>query len=212
VKFENVFTDLKQRLDPVGAAVEALNKQFADLTQIFVEANASASDFADLQRDYDLQRAEAVKQAMESVTGSLKGLLTDLGVNNPAYSLQDRFAMATTAYNPLKARVAANDTTAFGDYADASRTYADVARQLYGSQAGYFSVLNDITGTANSAIATQEAGRDSMASAIDAMNGSLGDKLDTLNGNVVALAKILTANQAGTATTPTPDFNFAASF
>ena len=42
--FEGVFTQLKQYTDPVGAAIDALDKQFAYLRSVFAEAGASTEE------------------------------------------------------------------------------------------------------------------------------------------------------------------------
>ncbi|WP_416463957.1 hypothetical protein [Sphingomonas sp. VDB2] len=63
VQFEGVFTELKSYTDPVGAAVDALDKQFAQLRDVFAEAGASAAEYADLEQLYQLKKIDAIKQA-----------------------------------------------------------------------------------------------------------------------------------------------------
>ncbi|MBC2669657.1 phage tail length tape measure family protein [Novosphingobium piscinae] len=157
ISFEGVFTRLKENTDPVGAALDTLNKQFSDLKDVFAEAGASAEEYADLEKLYGIERSKAIKTAFDQVSGSLKSLLDDLGINNTARSLRERESLARAALDPLSARVDAGDTSAFGDYAQASRTYLDIARQLYGSQAGFFSAQDAISGRARSALDRQLA-------------------------------------------------------
>lgn len=63
LQFEGVFSELKSITDPVGYAIENLDKQFAQLRKTFDLAGASAEEYAQLQQLYDLKRVEALKQA-----------------------------------------------------------------------------------------------------------------------------------------------------
>lgn len=136
--FENVFKELKQIQDPVGAAIDALNAEFTKLKDTFTEAGATASDMADLEKLYNLKRVKAVQDANNQVLGSLKDLMKSLTIDNSTRSLQEREAAAQAAYKPLEDRVKAGDTTAFADFSQAARDLLDIQRQLYGSQAQYF--------------------------------------------------------------------------
>jgi len=144
VDFQNVFKKLKSYTDPVGAALDTLDAEFDKLKQTFTEAGASAQEFADLQKLYGIERTNAVKQAMDQITGSLQSLMNDLTIGNDALSLRDRKAAALAAYQPLEARVKAGDTTAYADYADAARQLLDVERQMSGSQSDYFALLDEV--------------------------------------------------------------------
>ena len=153
VAFEGVFTELKQYLDPVGAAVDALDKQFANLRSIFAEAGASTEEYSQLEQLYALKRADAVKQAEQSLVGSLRGLLADLTYKaDTGLSLQTREANAAAAFNPLAAAVKAGQRVDQDAFADAARAYLDIERQIYGSTSTYFQQLADITKLTQQAI------------------------------------------------------------
>lgn len=166
--FEQVFKDLKARLDPVGAAIDGVNLKFDRLRKIFAEAGASAADLADLEKLYGLERADAIKQASEAMTSSLRGLIDDLTVNNDARSLRERLSLARAAYDPLAARVAAGDATVdYDEFAEAARTVEQLARQIYGSGQDYFA-------TADSILALAQTAMDRQNSIIAAATGSDG--------------------------------------
>jgi uncharacterized protein (TIGR02594 family) len=150
--FQSVFDRLKERDDPTGAAIDRLDREFSRLRNIFAEAGASAAEYAELERLYGLERADAIKEANERVTSSLKGLYDDLTAANDNRSLKERQAFALAQYDPLKARVAAGDKTAYDEFADVARTLLDIERQIFGSQSGYFSRLDEITGLTKSRI------------------------------------------------------------
>lgn len=86
-----------------------------------------------------------MKEAAEKVTASLKSLFDDLTVGNDARSLKDRMLEAQANYDPLAQRVAAGDTTAYDDYADAAQQMLEIQRQIYGSGEEYFKMLDEIT-------------------------------------------------------------------
>lgn len=143
--FEDVFSRLKSYKDPVGAALDTLDKEFKRLEKIFEEAGASTEEYAQLEELYGIERAAAVKEAAEKVTASLKSLFDDLTVGNDARSLRDRLVEAQANYDPLAQRVAAGDTTAYDDYADAAQQMLEIQRQIYGSGEEYFKMLDEIT-------------------------------------------------------------------
>lgn len=168
--FENVFARLKSYKDPVGAALDTLDKEFGRLKKIFAEAGASAGEYAQLEELYGLERAEAVKEAGERVTASLKSLFDELTVGNDARSLRDRLVEAQGQYSPLAQRVAAGDASAYDDYSGAARAMLDLQRQISGSGTDYFKLLDEVTALTKTRIDTETnvasiaAARDSMFS------------------------------------------------
>lgn len=206
--FEDVFSRLKSYKDPVGAALDTLDKEFKRLQGIFEEAGASAEEYAQLEELYGIERANAVKEAAEKVTASLKSLFDDLTVGNDARSLRDRLAEAQAAYDPLAKRVAAGDTTAYDDYADAAAKLLDLQRQIYGSGDEYFKMLDQITALtksridAETSLAEASANRESLfasdsslAPVVSATETQTAQIVSALNDNNVSM---LTAMQVQT--------------
>lgn len=143
--FESVFTRLKEYRDPVGAALDELDKEFTRLKGIFGEAGASAAEYADLEALYGLERSKAIEEAASRITSSLQSLFDDLTIGENGRSLRDRMSAAQAAYDPLKARVLAGDKTAYDAYAEAAKSLLDIQRQFSGSQTPYFALLDEIT-------------------------------------------------------------------
>ncbi|MBN8844328.1 MAG: hypothetical protein J0H88_13885 [Sphingomonadales bacterium] len=143
--FESVFSRLKEYEDPVGAALDGLDKEFTRLQKIFTEAGASAAEFADLERLYGLERAKAIEEATNSVAGSLKDLYSELTVGNNGKSLRDRLSAAQAAYDPLAARVASGDRSAYDAFAKAAQDLLGIQREFSGSQSPYFNLLDEVT-------------------------------------------------------------------
>lgn len=206
--FENVFKRLKAYRDPIGAALDDIDAEFKRLESLFAKAGASAEEYAQLEELYGIERANAIKEATERVTGSLKELLSFLNTGDAGLSLRDREANARTEYDALAARVRAGDSTAYDDFAEAARTLLDIERQLYGSQQPYFDLTSEVKALTQQALATSTsqiedaANRDSpftsssvptndsaaVSSRIDAMNANLAGILSNeLGGQLAAL-------------------------
>lgn len=76
LKFQNVFDELKGKIDPVGFAVDNIAKEFTKLTAIFKEAGASAAEYADLEKLMGLKREEALQSARQAVIDNLRDPIT----------------------------------------------------------------------------------------------------------------------------------------
>lgn len=161
---QSIPRQLKQLTDPVGYAVDELNREFTKVVDALKLGSASAAEYADAEKLYNLKRAEAIKQASEQVMGSLKSLYDDLTVGNDAFSLRDRLTGAYSKFDPLKDRVAAGDSTAYADFADAARVVMDLERQLNGSQGGYFSFVDSLKELTKSEMDRQQAMIDAASS------------------------------------------------
>lgn len=181
VDFESVFTRLKEYKDPVGAALDTLDREFVRLQKIFKEAGASTEEYAQLEELYGLERTKSIKEAGERVTASLKGLFDELTVGNDARSLRTRLGLAQAQYDPLAARVRAGDTAAYDGFAEAARQLLDIQRQFSGSQSGYFQLLDEVTALTKSRIdaetnvASISANRDSPFDSRGSATGATGD-------------------------------------
>jgi len=228
VDFEGVFAQLKAIKDPVGAALDALDKEFGRLQTVFKEASASTEEYASLEELYAIKRKDAIEKANEQMLSSLKSLLSDLNTGDNGLSLRDRETAARAAYDPLAARLRAGDTTAFDDFTAAARSLLEIERQIYGSQAGYFNFFNEVKALSQSAvdtqtaIATASANRDDpfskapltgtdnagIISAIDNQTSTLASELKAANDNLIAILQKM--NAAGI--NPATGINFGATF
>jgi hypothetical protein len=90
--------------------------------------------------------------------GSLRDLYNELTVGNDARSLTERLGFAQAKFDPLAARVASGDTTAYDDFANAARELLDIQRQFSGSQTGYFDLLNRVTDLTRATLGSADSG------------------------------------------------------
>ncbi|HUD30606.1 MAG TPA: hypothetical protein VMQ93_17195, partial [Novosphingobium sp.] len=200
VTWENAFKELRKYKDPLGAAMDDLDDEFERLIEISKTAGASAQEMADLEELYGIKRNEIIKEQAEALIGSLTSLYKDLTTGDNGLSLRDRRANALTDYDALAARVAAGDTTAYDDYADAAQQLLDIERELYGSQQEYFDRLNEVTDLTKSRIDAETnvtsitENRDSpfdatgaVKSSIDSQTDALTTRLDAVNQNIGTL-------------------------
>lgn len=152
--FEGVFRQLRQTLDPAGAAVEDLNRRFTRLRDLFAEAGANAEEYGKLQQLYDLQRAQALEQA----NSTLRDFLTELTTSSSSgLSVRDRQAAAEQAFAGFRSDIEAGRTIDQAKFRDAAQTLLDVNRELFGSQTGFFDTLGLVTDLTRRAISTTES-------------------------------------------------------
>lgn len=212
--FQSVFDRLKAYKDPVGAALDTLNREFEKLKRTFAEAGASTAEYAELEELYGIERAKAIKEAAQRVTGSLQSLFDDLMIGDTGLSLRDRRANAKAAYDPLAARVAAGDSSAYDDYVKAAQALLDIERQISGSTQAYFDRRDEIARLTKTQIDAQQARMDAATnsdspfsnssangdnqgviealdrlgnSLLDGLLSGLGGRLDAVNENLGAL-------------------------
>ncbi|WP_340265404.1 coiled-coil domain-containing protein [Sphingobium mellinum] len=103
MSFEGVFTDLKARLDPAGAALEQLSKRFDGLRKTFDEAGATTEEYGQLEQLLTMQRQdildEAAKDALEKLNERRElevRLLTAQGKASEALALQREIELSQT--------------------------------------------------------------------------------------------------------------------
>lgn len=132
LQFEGVFSELKSMTDPVGYAIETLDKEFAQLRKTFEQAGASAEEYAQLQQLYDLKRIEALKEAnaeTESLSRdrrTLEARILELQGNtlqSVTMMRQIELEQMEEALRPLQEQVWALEDAA--DAADAAKQLAD---------------------------------------------------------------------------------------
>ena len=63
--FEGVFDRLLEKTDPLTHGLKELDKEFNRLNKIFEKAGATTEEYAELQRLYDLERADILKEEQQ---------------------------------------------------------------------------------------------------------------------------------------------------
>ncbi|KMS53603.1 hypothetical protein V474_22750 [Novosphingobium barchaimii LL02] len=213
--WENVFRELKSIKDPLGSAMDDLDKEFERYIDLAKTAGASAAEMADLQELYSIKQAQAAEDYKDRILGSLQGLLDGLTTGDNGLSLRDRRAAALGTYDGLAARVKAGDSSAYDDYASAAQQLLDIERDLYGSQQEYFDRLNEVTDLTKTRIDAETnvvsiaENRDSpfdatgaVKSSIDTQTDQTVSRLDAVNENLGRALSFLSQIAANGGTMP----------
>ncbi|WP_201513698.1 phage tail length tape measure family protein [Sphingobium sp. S6] len=150
---EDIPRELQRRLDPVGYAIDELNKKWMRTVDALREGGATAQQMADAQKLYNLELGEAKDNAGEA-SRAMKDFLNamNMGSSSPL-SLRDQAANAKSALDPFLAQIHAGQAVNQDKYLEAAQTYLDIERQMYGSTAKYFEAFDQIQAATNKAIA-----------------------------------------------------------
>ncbi|HCB75400.1 MAG TPA: hypothetical protein DEP91_04385 [Sphingomonas bacterium] len=149
---ESVPKMLKQRLDPVGAAVDEVTERFDKIFAALKEGGAGAAQMAQAQQLYNLELADAKTRTSNAAAG-LKSFLEGLKAGNASpLSLRDQETAARAALQPYLDQIASGQSIDQDKYQQAAQTFLDVERQLYGSTNAFFVEFDRIQKATASAI------------------------------------------------------------
>lgn len=152
VLIESVPKLLKERLDPLGFALDQIDEQFQSLADALLEGSATAQQFADAERLYNLEREAAIEQ-FGSASKTLQDFLSSLayGSNSPL-SVRSQLASAQTAFSTFESDIAAGKTVDQDAFTSAAQTLLGLSRQANGSTAAYFSTFDRVRALTQQAI------------------------------------------------------------
>lgn len=208
---EAVPKDLKAMLDPLGAAIDELNRKFQKTVDALKDGGATAEQMADAQKLYDLQLAQ-VKASTASASQGLKDFLKTLNIGSDSpLSLRDREAAALADLKPYLTQIDAGQSIDQSKYQEAAKAYLDIERELYGSTSAFFEAFDAVQASTAKAIATidnavpvsagiaspfaKETAASAAATAANTQTGNeiMADVSDTL-ANVQALLAQIASN------------------
>lgn len=150
---EAIPKQLKAYLDPVGAAIDEVNRKYKKLVDALEEGGATAEQRAQAEQLYNLELAET-KAKTATASAALKDFLNDLKIgSNSPFSLRDQEATARAQLAPFLNQIAAGSSIDQAKFEDAARAFLDVNRQLFGSTNAYFDALALVQDATNKAIA-----------------------------------------------------------
>ncbi|OJU22705.1 MAG: hypothetical protein BGN95_03820 [Sphingomonas sp. 66-10] len=151
---EAIPRDLKAMVDPVGAAIDELNRKWAKTKAALDEGGASTEQMAQAQRLYQMQ-LDQIKASTASASATLKEFLTTLNIgSNSPLSLRDQEAAAMQQLKPFLTAIEAGQTIDQSKYQAAAQSYLDIERQLYGSTSKFFEAFDAVQAATNKAIAS----------------------------------------------------------
>jgi len=136
---ESIPKRLLQITDPVKYAVSELNDEFTNLISYLKEGGASAAQFADAQKLYDLEREAAIKQATNQAADAINSFLKDMvgGASSPL-NKRTTYDNAASELGKFKADIASGKAVDQNDLLAAARNFQDASRAIYGSSQSFF--------------------------------------------------------------------------
>lgn len=144
---------LKERLDPVGAAVDEVTATFDKIFAALKEGGATTEQTAQAQQLYNLELAEAKTKATDAAAG-LKSFRDSMVMGSASpLSLRDQEMAAKSALQPFLDQIGSGTSIDQDKYQSAAQTYLDIERQLNGSTSEFFAEFDKIQAATAKAIA-----------------------------------------------------------
>lgn len=149
---ESVPRLLKERLDPLGAALDEIDDQFQYLVDALREGGATAQQFADAERLYNLEREAAIEQFGQGAL-ELKNFLDSLnfGSNSPL-SVRSQLSSARDNFAQYETAILNGEAVDQAAFTSAAQTLLGLSRQASGSSGAFFSDFDTIRNLTEMAI------------------------------------------------------------
>lgn len=177
--FENVFKDLKSRLDPVGAALDALGLEFKNLTKIFDEAGATSEEYAQLEQ----LRTLKLQDIIEEQTSGLRDILDTLNGEASGKSAMALLAEDMATFKSYQADALAGkqvDQTAYATLVD---KILGNGQSVYGANSKeYQALIADLKSTTSGFLTNVENAFTGVSSGTD-MTAALNNQTAALTAN-----------------------------
>lgn len=228
--FEGVFKSLRAETDPLGAALDTLDKRFAGLILTFTEAGATAGEWVDLERYYQLEREkaikegnakalEAVQEARDQLTAAYEreseAILTTLerfqtltaDLESFRLSLAEQLMTAEEIYKAAKANfdevaklAAEGNQKAIEDLIAVSQKYLDASKDFLTPEE-YNREIENVMKAVDLAIVATKTMEEYAQLQLDALNNSV-DGLITVNDSVLSVRDAIQSLQEALARVP----------
>lgn len=164
---EAIPKNLKARLDPVGAAIDALVAKWEKTVAALREGGASAEEMAQAQKLYNLELEDA-KGSAASASAGLRNFQDNLDFGQTSsLGMGARADKAMEALQPYLDKIANGQSFDQGSYQEAAQRYLDIQRDRYGSTGGFYDAQAMIQAATSQAIATIDSAVPISGSAAD---------------------------------------------
>lgn len=191
VDIESIPKLLKARLDPVGAALDAVQEKYEKLAETLKEGGASAEQIAQARQLWQLEREDTIRQIGQASQG-LKDYLASLkaGPESPL-SLRDQEASARAALVPFQEKIQAGQAVDQSAFQQAADTFLSIERQINGSTSSFFEAFNFISSLTERAISTIDATATTPGAGKDPFAELVATASESTATNTKATAQIL---------------------
>jgi len=192
---QSILTATATAADPLTTAIKAVNDSFDDLkkqatdlglsTDLLTKLEAKRQEQLDeVNAAYSMTGYQNTQGALQTITGFLSSQATS---DTSSLSPLAKQAAAAQQFNDLLNAVQNGDLTQTGSLTSAAQNYLSVARQNYGSTAGFSSVESYITqslAALGQTLGSQESISDQITRAIQLSSQSNADKLDEVKAEI----------------------------
>jgi murein DD-endopeptidase MepM/ murein hydrolase activator NlpD len=204
VLIESIPKRLAARLDPVGAAIDDLNKKWKETVDALREGGASAEQMADAQKLYKLE-LEETKSSARAASAELRDFLDNLNFGSASpYSLDQQGDMARAALQPFLDKIASGESFDQGKWQEVAASFLEIERELYGSTGKFFESMDMIQAATGKAISTIDNAKpirsvsDPFAEATAGNTGAMASILEQMNETLPArIAEALLSRMQG---------------
>jgi tape measure domain-containing protein len=137
---ESIPKRLLEKTDPVRFAVQQLNDEFTKLISYLKEGGATTEQFADAQKLYELERADAIERATQQASAAIQAYLDEItgGAGSP-FNKRTTYENAANKLNSFRADIDAGKRVNESDLLAAARNFQDASSALFGSSQAFFS-------------------------------------------------------------------------
>lgn len=193
---------LQARVNPLAHALDELNDKWDKTVAALREGGASAEQFAEAEKLYQLERADALKAANDNLREFIDSLT--IGPNS-GLSVRDQAAAAQAQLQPYLDAIASGNIAGIDrdKYLSLADQALQLSRSLNGSGAAYFATVEQLRQATQSLLAQSESGsaaaqaRDpfgaATATATQAAANILGDHTGLLEGILSTQQQLLAA-------------------
>jgi hypothetical protein len=180
---------IKQRLDPLGAAIDEHNEKWAKTTAALKEGGASVAQIAEAQKLYNLELAD-IKENTRGASAAIKEYLEQFRVGgNSPFSLGTQLKNAEADLAPFISAIGAGQSIDSEKFVSASQAVNDLKREIEGGTASYFEWLASNQELAERAISSIDAA--ASTSAADPFAELTAKSAEATASNTMATAEIL---------------------
>lgn len=158
VLIESIPKLLRERTDPLGAALDALDTRFKVLADALREGGATAQQYADAEKLYNLERKDVIEQ-MGSGVKALRDYMKSLEVgSNSPLSLRSQYATASADLAKYETAIRGGQTVDQEAFTQAAQALLGVSRQTNASGEAFFADFERIRELTQQAIGNVENG------------------------------------------------------
>lgn len=200
---ESIPKRLMQLQDPTRYAITELNREFSEMIAILKEGGATAAQFADAQKLYELERARAIEQTTSAIQAYIDEMI---GGQSSPLNKQTVYGNASSKFGTTLADFKAGKADE-NELLTAAKNFQDASRALFGSGAGFFGDFDAIKAALTGAKGSVGTGADlpgspfatdtAVQNAINSLNGTTAQQTSVLNGTLQQILSALTANDNG---------------